>query len=52
MMRARLSFWLCALDLAHAIRAPRSVYLWLVGCASNATDWGQPIDPQQDGRPW
>ncbi len=35
----RLRFWLWALDVAHMLRAPRSVYLWIVGRASNAIDW-------------
>ena len=46
----RLRFWLAMLDVAAASRkyatypvtrsAQRKVYLWLVGRASNATDWG------------
>lgn len=44
MMRARLRFWLAALDIAQALRVPRPVYLWLVARASNATDWGPPVD--------
>lgn len=40
MRRARLRFWLAALDIAQALRAPLPVYLWLVGRASNAVDWG------------
>lgn len=52
-MRARLRFWLWALDVAHTIRAPRPVYLWLVGRASDATDWGPPPDPTSpSGAPW
>lgn len=42
MKRARLRFWLFALDVAEAVNAPRSVYLWLVGKASDAIDWGAP----------
>lgn len=38
--RTRLRFWLLALDVAHAVRASRCVYLWIVGRASDATDWG------------
>jgi hypothetical protein len=40
--RARLHFWLAAMDVAIKVRAPRRVYLWLVGRASDATDWGSP----------
>ncbi len=36
----RLCFWLAVLDVAHRLRAPRRVYLWIVGRASDATDWG------------
>lgn len=47
-MRARLRFWLAMLDVAHAVRSRtgrigrrvvRPVYLWIVGRASDATDW-------------
>lgn len=38
-MKARLRFWLAMLDVAHYLRAPRSVYLWIVGRASDATEW-------------
>jgi hypothetical protein len=38
--RARLRFWLFALDVAQYLRAPRPIYLWIVGRASDATDWG------------
>lgn len=38
-MRRRLRFWLAALDVADAVRAPLPVYLWLMRRASNATDW-------------
>jgi len=40
-LTARLRFWLALLDVAHALRAPRPVYLWILGRASNATDWGE-----------
>lgn len=50
-MRARLRFWLAALDGAHGVRAPRPVYLWLVGRASNATDWGEGAK-FGEGEPW
>ncbi len=51
-MTARLlRFWLWALDVAEALHAPRSVYLWLVGRASNATDWGPAVE-HNDGPPW
>lgn len=44
--RARPRFWLFALDVAEAVNAPvnapRGVYLWLVGKASDAVDWGVP----------
>lgn len=52
MKRARLRFWLAALDVAEALRAPLPVYLWLVARASNATDWGPPIAEQDGDRPW
>lgn len=38
----RLRFWLLVLDLVHALKLPRSWYLWVVGKASDATDWGEP----------
>ena len=50
-MKARLRFWLAMLDLAHALRLPRSVYLWIVGRASDATDWGQAVQ-NRDDEPW
>jgi hypothetical protein len=34
-----LHFWLRLLDIAHTIRAPRCVYLWILQRASNATKW-------------
>jgi hypothetical protein len=40
----RLRFWLFALDLCSALRVPTAVYLWCVGKASDATDWGPPLD--------
>lgn len=49
-LRARLRFWLAMLDLAHALHAPRPVYLWLVGRASDATDWGPPLASTSE--PW
>lgn len=50
MRRARLHFWLHAMDVANALGcfgAPRdsrrfALYLWCVGKASDATDWGPP----------
>jgi hypothetical protein len=53
-MKARLRFWLWALDVAHALRGPRSVYLWLVERASNATDWGPAVERNErnEGPPW
>lgn len=50
-MKARLRFWLAMLDLAHALRLPRSFYLWIVERASKATDWGPGV-PNRDGEPW
>lgn len=41
-MTVRLRFWLLAMDAAHALRLPFSVYLWTVRKASDATDWGEP----------
>lgn len=38
-MSFRLRFWLAMLDVAHAFRAPRPVYLWTVGRASDAIEW-------------
>jgi len=29
------------MDLAHWLRLPHSVHLWLVRKASDATDWGE-----------
>ena len=46
-----LRFWLAMLDAAHAIRAPRCVYLWILGRASDATDWGEVVGDGGD-RPW
>jgi len=43
-MTLRLRFWLTVLDIAHTLRLPRSWYLWIVGKASDATDWGPPVD--------
>lgn len=39
----RLRFWLFVMDLANLLPRPRSgrVYLWAVGKASDATDWGE-----------
>jgi hypothetical protein len=42
-MTARLRFWLLAMDFAHAIGAHR-LYLFTVSRASDATDWGPPIE--------
>lgn len=49
----RLRFWLAMLELAVRIRAPRWLYLWFVGRASNAADWGEPEPlPAADDRPF
>ena len=37
---ARLRFWLLALDVTFALRLPMRVRLWVIGKASDATDWG------------
>lgn len=34
-----LYFWLWLLDVAHWMRAPRVVYLWILCRASDATRW-------------
>jgi hypothetical protein len=53
MMRARLRFWLAALDVAQALHLPLPAYLWIVARASNATDWGPPLAPAPGGEdPW
>jgi hypothetical protein len=52
MKRARIRFWLAMLDVAHALRAPLPVYLWIVARASNATDWGPPLDARDGEGPW
>ncbi len=36
----RLRFWLGAMDLANWL-GWRRLYLWTVGRASDATDWGE-----------
>jgi hypothetical protein len=38
------------LGLADRLHAPRWLYLWLVGRASGATDWGppEPAPPPED----
>ena len=41
-MTLRLRFWLRALDVCRAMRLPTAIYLWCVGKASDATDWGPP----------
>lgn len=38
-MRARLRFWLRAVDLCEALHLPHAVWLWCLRRASNATDW-------------
>lgn len=48
-MSLRLRFWLAALDLAHRVRAPRWVYLWCVGRASDAIDWGEGVESNEPG---
>lgn len=48
----RLRFWLWALDAVHALRLPRSVYLWCVGKASAATDWGDTDGWTKGDGPW
>jgi hypothetical protein len=37
-----LRFWLLVLDIVHALRLPHRWYLWVVGRASDATDWSAP----------
>lgn len=49
-MSMRLRFWLAALDaicLCGGYGTP--LYLWAVGKASDATDWGEPLDAADDG---
>jgi len=36
----KLRFWLGAHDIAWSLRLSRSVCMWLLIRASNATDWG------------
>lgn len=48
--RLWLLAWLLALDQAHAVGAPRWLYLWLLERASDATDWGPPLEG--DDAPW
>lgn len=36
----RLRFWLGVTELFQTLRVPLSWYLWSVGKASDATDWG------------
>ncbi len=43
-MTIRLCFWLTALDVARALRLPHGWYLWIVGRASDATDWSSGYD--------
>lgn len=44
-MTLRLRFWLAALDALAAVGLFGSrPYLWVVGKASDATDWGDPGD--------
>ena len=52
--RARLRFWLAMLDVAHYLRAPAGLYLWIVARASAAEDWGPAPEPEQDDgdKPW
>lgn len=40
-MKLKLRFWLAMLDIAEWCHAPQRCYLWLVGKASDATDWGE-----------
>jgi len=47
-MTIRLRLWLLAMDLANVLRLPRPIYLWCVGKASDATDWGPPLDEIED----
>ncbi len=47
----RLRFWLLAMDAAFWLRLPHAAYLWCVGKASDATDWGEGADCG-DGVPW
>ena len=46
----RLTFWLCAMDLFHCLGCDRA-YLWAVGKASDATDWGEGAD-RGEGEPF
>lgn len=39
-MTLRLRFWFLAMELFHAL-GWASAYLWAVGKASDATDWGE-----------
>ena len=58
--RARLRFWLVALDVAHQLdstaRALHSrtwqLYLWTVARASAAEDWGPPVERDDGDKPW
>lgn len=59
----RLRLWLLALDVVDAVervvprackrtrRRLRAVYLWTVGKASDATDWGPGAECGEE-RPW
>jgi len=48
-MGARLHFWLLAMDVvAWGGGFGSKLYLWCVGKASDATDWGEAV-PQQSG---
>ena len=49
----RLRFWLIATDAAHWLYrrrlASHGLYLWTVGKASDATDWGPALEAEQAG---
>ena len=49
-MTIRLRLWLLAMDPANALRLPRPIYLWCVGKARDATDWGPALDEIEDAR--
>ena len=56
--RARLRFWLAMMNVARALhsrtRSPFlwSLYLWVVGRASAAEDWGPPLERDGEDGPW
>lgn len=46
----RLRFWLFVVDVANLLGSQR-LYLWAVGKASDATDWGEGVT-LDDGGPF